>query len=230
MPINPVDGLVILAVLLSALLALFRGFVRELLSLISWTVAIFLGAKFAGAFKPFFQHYTDNDAIAGGLGGFVVFILVLIVLTIISHYIAKTVRASAVSSVDRGLGFLFGALRGFLVAALVYLAGTLIFTNEKSYPDWLTHAHTEPLLRRSAHWLTEQMPPSLKDDLDKSLGGTKKEADKAKAETADKAQEKQEKADDDATLDRLSHPQPGRVDGADRVKPDVAPKADSKAH
>ena len=179
MPINPVDGLVVLAVLLSALLALFRGFVRELLSLISWTVAIILGAKFSSAFKPFFQHYTDNDAIAGALGGFVIFVLVLIVLTIVSHYIARSVRASAVSSVDRALGFLFGALRGLLVAALVYLAGTLIFTNEKTYPDWLTHARTEPMLRRSAQWLTEQMPPNLKNDLDKSLGGTKKEADQA---------------------------------------------------
>ena len=163
---------------------------------------------------------------------FVIFVIVLIALTIVSHYHRQDgAFQRRLVSRSRARLRLFGAVRGFLVAALVYLAGTLIFTNEKSYPDWLTHARTEPLLRRSAHWLTEQMPSTLKDDLDKSLGGTKKEADKAKQEAADKAEDKQEKADDDAVLDRLSHPQPGRVDGHDRavtIEP-ITPKADEKA-
>lgn len=228
MPINPVDGLVVLAVLLSALLALFRGLVREVLSLISWTLAVAAGVRFASVVKPFFSHYTDNEAIAGGLGDFVIFVIVLIILTIISHYVAKTVRESAVSSVDRALGFGFGALRGFLVAALVYLGGTLIFTNEKSYPDWLTEAKTEPALRHSSTWLVAQMPADLRADLDHSLhaakkGNEKNEADKNLTEEEKAAQEKKEKAEEEATLERLSSPQPGRVDGK------LEPKADSKA-
>ncbi len=226
MPINPVDGLVVLAVLLSALLALFRGLVREVLSLISWTLAVFAGARFASVVKPFFSHYTDNEAIAGGLGGFVIFVIVLIILTIVSHYIAKSVRESAVSSVDRALGFAFGALRGFLVAALVYLGGTLIFTNEKSYPDWLTEARTEPALRHSSTWLVAQMPADLRADLDHSLRVAKKgeKADKDLTPEEKAAQEKKEKAEDDATLERLSNPQPGRIDG--RVDGKVESKTD----
>lgn len=197
-PINPVDGIVILAVLLSGILALIRGLVREVLSLISWFIAIYTGAQFASVLKPTMLKYIDNELMASAAGGFIIFLLTLIILTILSHIIAKSVRNSSLSAIDRSLGFIFGALRGFLVVALIYLGGTLIFTNDKEYPKWLTEAKTQPALHVAATWLQSMMPKDLKDDLNVNVRNAKESAKQAK--------------DAKENLERLSHPVPGRTD------------------
>lgn len=196
LPINPVDGLVFAAVLLSGILALIRGLVREVLSLISWSLAILAGFKLATYGKSWGLSITDNETVATAIGGFIIFFLVLLALTIISHYTAKIVRESALSAVDRSLGFAFGALRGFLVVVLVYLGGVMLFVqDEEDKPDWLKEAQTEPALRTAAGWLQGMMPKELRTDLEKSIGTGK-----------EKAQDGAEKLD---TLQRLTTPVPG---------------------
>lgn len=190
LPINPVDGIVILAVLLSGVLALIRGLVREVLSLISWFLAIYAGVQGAPLVKPTMLKYTDNELIASAGGGFIVFLVVLILLTIASYFIARSVRAVGLTSIDRSLGFIFGAIRGFLVVSLIYLGGTLIFTDRKEYPNWLTEAKTEPALETSSLWLQAMMPKDLKDDLDISMKNAKDSARQAK-ETKDNLQRMQ---------------------------------------
>ena len=200
--INPVDGIVVSAVLLSGILALIRGLVREMLSLASWTLAVIAGARFAPLLKPFMLKYTDNDMLASAGAGTIVFLIVLLTLTIISHLIARTVRNSGLSAVDRSLGFVFGAVRGFLVAALIYMAGTQIFTT-KEYPDWLTEAKTEPALAKTSDWISAMMPGDLHGKLDASMKEAKESAKKAK-------QDKEE-------LERLASPHPGRIDHKDET-------------
>lgn len=196
LPINPVDGFVFAAVLLSGVLALIRGLVREVLSLISWALAIAAGFKLASFGKGWGLSITDNETVATAIGGFIIFFLVLLVLTIISHYTAKIVRESALSAVDRSMGFVFGALRGFLVVVLVYLGGVMLFVqDEEDKPVWLKEAQTEPALRTAAGWLQGMMPKELRTDLEKSIGTGK-----------EKAKEGAEKVD---TLQRLTTPVPG---------------------
>jgi membrane protein required for colicin V production len=203
-PINPVDAFVLAAIALSGILALIRGLVREVLSLVSWTIAAYAGVKLAPFGQSWGHAVTENDSIALAIGGFIIFFLVLLALTILSHYAAKAVRESALSSVDRSLGFLFGAARGFLVAVLVFLGGTMLFGKEDQ-PVWLTTAQTEPALRTSANWVQSLMPEEMRKDIDKSLGLGK---DKVEAGAA---------AVD--TLERLSIPQPGANPSPDSTTP-----------
>lgn len=214
-PINPVDGIIIAAVLLSGILALIRGLVREVLSLISWLLAIYAGTHLSPLLKPTMLKYTSNEMIANAAAGFIVFIIILVLLTIVSHIIAKSVRAAGLSAIDRSLGFLFGAARGFLVAALLYLCGTLIFTDKKEYPKWLTEAKTQPALDISAVWLQTLMPKDLQKDLDESRKNAKEGAEKLKA--------------NEETLKRLNGAVPGRTPdgepGIEKAAKDSVPAA-----
>lgn len=201
--INPVDGIVVAAILLSGILALIRGLVREMLSLASWTMASIAGIRFAPLLKPMMLKHTDNDMLASAGAGVIAFLVVLVILTIISHIIAKSVRNSGLSAIDRSLGFIFGAIRGFLVAALVYMAGTLIFTDSKNYPDWLTDAKTQPVLAKTSDWFQSMMPADIRSSIDAQMKEGRESAHKLK-------QDKEE-------LDRLSSPRPGRVDHKDET-------------
>ena len=111
----------------SALLALIRGFTRELFSLVAWIGAYIVASKFYTAALPLVHRYVHNDNMAHWGAIAAVFVAALIVLLIIGGIIAHfAVRGRTLTTIDRSLGFLFGMLRGTLVVSLIYLGVTMI--------------------------------------------------------------------------------------------------------
>ena len=115
MPITIFDGIVIAVVLFSALLAMVRGFSREILSIASWGGSVAAAYYLYPVLLPYARNYTDDDkiAIAGSAG--VVFLVSLIVISFITSRIADFIIDSRIGALDRTLGFLFGAARGILL-------------------------------------------------------------------------------------------------------------------
>lgn len=123
-----VDAAVVVIVLLSAILAYSRGFVRELFAILGWVVAGLAGFMFAKQAAPLVKQVPvldkflgDNCELSMIAGFFVVFALALIVVSILSPLFASIIQRSALSGVDQGLGFLFGVGRGVLLVAVAFL-------------------------------------------------------------------------------------------------------------
>ena len=99
--------------LISALLAVVRGFTREVLSIVAW-VAAAAAAWFLHPLAPAVLASTtspsDTVALAAAIGG--VFIVTLIVVSIITVKISDLILDSRIGALDRTLGFVFGAARG----------------------------------------------------------------------------------------------------------------------
>lgn len=126
--LNAIDYGVIVIVLLSGLLALIRGFVREMFSLVTWAGACIVAAKFYPHALPWVHHYVKADKPAQWAAVGVTFLGALIVLAILGHIITGlVVRGSAITAIDRSLGFLYGLLRGAAVVSLIYLGAVMIF-------------------------------------------------------------------------------------------------------
>lgn len=125
-----VDGIVLAVIVISAILAYARGLVRESLSIIGWIVAAFAGFAFAPTVEPLIREIPGVRDVLGTscelgiLAGFaVVFVVALIIISLITPFIAGAVQNSALGPVDQGLGFLFGVVRGVLlvvIALVVY--------------------------------------------------------------------------------------------------------------
>jgi membrane protein required for colicin V production len=130
MPITLLDGILAGFTLVSAMLAMVRGFSREILSIVSWAVAAVAAFFLYPYVVPYIQPHIDNAKIAMAASAGVVFIVALIVMTLITMRIADFIIDSRVGALDRALGFLYGAARGILVVAV----GLLFF-------DWLVGAH-----------------------------------------------------------------------------------------
>lgn len=124
------DGVALVVVLVSAVLAYSRGFTREVLAILGWAAAAVAAFYFAPQVVPLVQEIPYvKDVIATScqlsiLAAFaVVFAVALVVLSIFTPLFAAAVQESALGPIDRGAGFLFGILRGALlviVAILVY--------------------------------------------------------------------------------------------------------------
>lgn len=164
MALNPADLVVIGVVLLSALLAFARGFVREVLSIGGWVGAA-VGTLFLfPVARPYMRHYISPMMLADIVTGVGIFITLLIILTAISHQVAKGVRGSALNAIDRSLGFLFGIVRGLVIVSLAYLAVQWIWPPGNE-PSWLAGSKTLPVVARSADFLRNLVPDATRNDL-----------------------------------------------------------------
>ncbi|HUN50767.1 MAG TPA: CvpA family protein, partial [Candidatus Sulfotelmatobacter sp.] len=110
LPLNPIDLGIIAVVLLSGVLAFFRGFVKEVLAIVGWIGAAFATLYLFTPLAPIARRYLTPALLADAVTALTVFIIAVIILSVISHAIAARVRDSVLSALDRALGFLFGIL------------------------------------------------------------------------------------------------------------------------
>jgi membrane protein required for colicin V production len=157
---NALDLAIISAIALSAIFAFARGFVREALSIVAWVGAAAItlyGFNFAyGVIGRFVTTPLLADLIAGaGL-----FVVSLIVLTILTGYIARFAQSSALSPVDRTLGLIFGLARGAVLVSLAYLVVDVSLP-QNDRPGWIKEAKSERFLAKGADMLRDALPESL---------------------------------------------------------------------
>lgn len=156
MPITLLDGILVGFTLVSAMLAMVRGFSREVLSIASWIAAAIAAYFFYPHVLPYVAPYIDNEQLAIAAAAAIVFVVVLIVVTVITMKIADFIIDSRVGALDRTLGFLYGAARGILVVAVGLLFFTwLVGTNT---PGWIANAKSRPLLEEIGGRLQALLP------------------------------------------------------------------------
>jgi membrane protein required for colicin V production len=163
MPITLLDGILVGFTLVSAMLAMVRGFSREVLSIASWVAAAAAAYYFHPLVVPFVEPYIDNAQLALFAAAAVVFFIALIIVTVITMKLADFIIDSRVGALDRTLGFVYGAARGILVVAVAFLFFSwLVGTNQ---PGWVAEAKSRPLLEGIGTWLEGVLP----DDPENSL-------------------------------------------------------------
>ena len=156
MPITLLDGILVGFTLVSAMLAMVRGFSREILSIASWAAAAIAAYFFHPFVLPYVQPYIDNAQLQLAVAAAIVFFIALIIVTVITMKIADFIIDSRVGALDRTLGFLYGAARGILVVAVGLLFFSwLVGTNP---PAWIAEAKSLPLLEGIGDWLESVLP------------------------------------------------------------------------
>jgi membrane protein required for colicin V production len=157
--------------LVSGLLALARGFTRELLSLIAWGLAA--GAAWYAikqkALMDIVLPHVDpaKPAIAQIIVGAAAFILVLIIASVIGVKISDRVVDSSAGAFDRTLGFLYGLGRGLVLVAICYLFYGWLLPVEKQ-EDWVRNAVSMPAIRWVSNTMMSYMPPDIAETLSNS--------------------------------------------------------------
>jgi len=179
MPITIFDGIVIGVVLFSAVLAMVRGFSREVLSIASWVGAVAAAYYLHPLLVPYIRSYTSDDRIALAASAGIVFLVALILISFITSRIADFIIDSRIGALDRTLGFLFGAARGLLLI-VVAVAFWNWLIDMRQRPDWVNEAKSKPFLDAMVLKLEAVLPADIEPQLrDRILG-----RDEAPAEPA----------------------------------------------
>ncbi len=161
LPLTTLDIGVAAVIVISGLLAMIRGFVKEMLSIGAWVGAAVAALYAFPHVKPFARELISVEIAADLTAGIGVFVLTLIVLSGLTHWIASHVRQSHFSKFDRALGFIFGLARGAVVVCLLWLLVDWAIEPEKQ-PTWITEARSFPLIKKGAAQLSILVPEEVR--------------------------------------------------------------------
>lgn len=152
------DIILIAVMVVSGLLAMVRGFVREVFAIVSWVAAALVTLYAYPHALPFAKQYISNDtfAMAATVGS--LFIVTLLIVSIITVRISDLVLDSRIGALDRTLGFLFGLARGFLIMVVAFLFFNWLVQNEQGQPEWIRDARTKLVLQSAGDWLISILP------------------------------------------------------------------------
>ena len=159
MAANLPDLLVVGLVILSALFASFRGFVRETLAIAGWVAAAFATIWALPEVRPYIFEWIQIRWLADLLGGASIFISTLIIFWLMIHYIVSKVKNSPLNSLDRSLGLIFGFARGIFVIVLLYMvASQAVWREEEGKPTWLLQSRSLPVIDYTANLILLLVP------------------------------------------------------------------------
>src|SRR6201996_5905557 len=157
MPISLLDIVLIVVMLVSGLLAMVRGFMREVLSIAAWVLAAVATLYSYAKLLPYAKQYFNNDIVAAVavVGG--VFLLTLLIVSVITIRVSDMVLDSRVGALDRTLGFLFGLGRGLIIVVIAFQFFTWLVP-DRSQPDWVRNAKSRVVLSGTGQWLMSMLP------------------------------------------------------------------------
>jgi membrane protein required for colicin V production len=178
-----IDIIVLVILLISAGIAFMRGFIREVLTIAG--VVGGLASAYFGA--PHLQPHMRGwfgveegvvperlfgvlpyDVLADVLSYGLIFIVVVTVLSFISHSLAEWARRTGLGAIDRSMGFLFGLIRGILLLGLLYLPVHLFVeaeAKENWFKDTKSHFYLEKVAGVMASYLPEDAEKQAEDTL-----------------------------------------------------------------
>jgi membrane protein required for colicin V production len=168
MPITLLDIVLIAVMLVSGLLAMVRGFMREVLSITAWIIAAAATLYSYAKLLPYAKQYFNNDVVAAlaVVGG--VFLVTLLVVSVMTIRVSDMVLDSRVGALDRTLGFLFGLGRGLVIVVVAYQF-FIWLVPDRSQPVWVKSAKSRVVLAGTGQWLMSMLPDDPESTILKKL-------------------------------------------------------------
>lgn len=153
MPI--IDILIVVAVAISVIVGIIRGFVKEAISIAALLVAIWAALFFGPGIGEISDSWIASQDLRMWFGRILVFIVILSIGGLLGWGIAKLVRLSVLSGMDRLAGAAFGAARGILLIAVFMIGGEYAGLNAE---DWWQASTLLPHVEVVAEWIKIMAP------------------------------------------------------------------------
>ena len=168
MPITILDLILLGVMLISGLLAMVRGLIREILSIAGWGAAAVAGLYAYSKLLPMTKQYISNDYMAAGVTVAGAFFATLIIVSIITVKISDKILDSRIGALDRTLGFLFGLGRGLVIVVVAFVFFAWLVPPGKQ-PEGVRNAKSRVVLENTGEWLQALLPQDMDNYLSQLL-------------------------------------------------------------
>ena len=153
-----IDFAILGVILLSALISLIRGFIREAFSLAVWILAFWISWTFFRDLSLHMESFIATPSVRLGVAFVILMILSLTVGGLVNYLVIRLIKSTGLSGSDRFIGMIFGIARGvLLVAILVLLAGLTPLPQD----PWWQQSVLIPYFQELALWLKDLLPTEV---------------------------------------------------------------------
>ncbi len=155
----------IVVVLVSLLIGYFRGFIKSLLSVLSWIIAAWGTWQYKDLVVPYLVNFDLDPALQDIAASLALFFSLLLATTILSLLIARFIVIETIVGIDRTLGAGFGIVRGVVIVLVVALVSSFAFVSD---PTWWQNSIALTLLEPYVLEMREFISPYLVPEVMKS--------------------------------------------------------------
>jgi membrane protein required for colicin V production len=198
--LNNLDVIILIVIAVSALIALNRGLVKEVLSIVGWVLATMSIIYLLPVCLPFTKQFVSSGLLAGILTALSIFIIFFVIWIYSTSQIIGKIRTSKLNGLDRMLGLFFGIMRAFLLVVLFNVMVSWIIPEDKQ-PETLTKSKYFQVAGKFAKPLEELIPQETLDLI--------KAKTQALSDDDSQAKTKDKESEDDETLvlfEKLAQP------------------------
>lgn len=182
------DIAVLIIVLLSSVFATLRGFIKELLVLVSWIGSAAITIYSFPYAADFMGDWFQDSKVVNIIAIILVFLGILTLISIVNAMILDNLREMRLGMIDRSTGLLFGLVRGVLIASVIHFAIIILHQDDEG-PDWLTGSETYQITKVGSDIIKElseeYRESNFADKTDEFIDGENPEALKEAVEDID---------------------------------------------
>lgn len=201
--LNNLDIVILIVIGISGLIALSRGLIKEVLSIIGWVLSGFAVIWLLPVFTPLVQQYIESGLLAGIVSAIFILILFMIIWIFVTDTLIVKVRSSKLSSIDRLLGLFFGVMRAFLLIVLIYILISWCIPSDKQ-PEVMQKSKYFQLAGEFAKPIENLIPQETLDIIKEKTDKYISEKEKPNKEKEEKAEKKKLEAEE--LFNRLAKP------------------------
>ena len=114
-----VDTLILAVIAISSAFGVWRGFIKEILSLLSWIAALLVSRVYSESLAGILESLIDNPSVRYITAFSVLFVLIIMLGTALNHFMSKLLVVTGLKTLDRLLGAVFGVARGMVIVLVV---------------------------------------------------------------------------------------------------------------
>ena len=206
--LNNIDVIILFVIIISGLIALSRGLVKEVLSIIGWVLGTLAVIYLLPLISPLIEEYISGGIFGNSIAALCILIIFMIIWNLSTSGIINDIRVSKLSAVDRLLGLFFGIARAFLLVVLVYIFISWIIPHDKQ-PQSLQDSKYFTLAGKFAKPIEELIPEETLEHIREKASSIHEEDKKEEGEDKEKRTETKKKEQDptEALFDKLTQPQ-----------------------
>lgn len=193
--LNNIDIAILVITFISSLVAFSRGFVKEILSILGWTVGSIITIYSIPILRPLSKAYIKSEIAADVTSSIIVFITFMVIWIIYSAKLNQKIRSSSLSGLDRGLGFAFGLAKSVLLFTLAFILINWIIPKDKQI-DELKDSKLLPITEKLAGPVEALIPTDI----------VKQVKEKGDVKTIEKAQKDVKEKGPSVLFEKLSQP------------------------
>lgn len=202
--LNNLDVIILIVIGISALIALSRGLVKEVLSIVGWVLATMSIIYLLPVLMPFAKAHISSGILAGVVTALVILILFFIAWILLTDKLIGKIRTSKLNGLDRMLGLFFGIVRACLLVVLFYILVSWMIPADKQ-SEVLTKSKYFQIAGSFAKPLEELIPEETLQLIKEKAGYADDEVEEADKKPEDKDNIEKDSVDD--LFERLAQPQ-----------------------